>query len=190
MKLNLFFAGFYITFVTMELTLQDIKRIMLLEKHAGLEELVNEELVLNLSYPIKREIKLFSPAGDIEFRWVIKQSSKLSFKLTLHIMERENNTGLFRLDYCSDAKVHVNPVVANESVPSDVSCFAGVDIRGSHAHFSFPGYNELAWAVPIKGMSAFPDMFDGKQSSIEPIILTFAKYVNVVTHIICESPVL
>lgn len=174
----------------MELTLQDIKRFMLLEKHAGSEELVNEELVLNLSYPVKREVILFSPAGDVEFRWIITQSGKFSFKLTLHIMERENHTGLFRLDYCPDTKVHVNPVVVNDGVPSEVSCFAGADIRGNHAHFSYPGYNELAWAVPLKDLPVFPVGFDGKQSSIEQIILTFAKHVNIVTNIICELPVL
>lgn len=105
-------------------------------------------------------------------------------------MDKENNLGLLRLDYCSPSKLHTNPQEATDLVPKDIAKFAGLEIWGSHVHFPVPGDKELAWAIPLVELTGFPESFDGNQSHLPSIINCFAQFINVSTSIVFESPVL
>ena len=168
----------------------DISQLLLMEKIVDNNVLTNGEFIINLDFPVQKDIRVFSGMGDYEFRWYIRQSSKVACKITLHIMEKDNLIGLIRVDYCSDLKIHLNPASVNDSVPESFKRFAGQEIRGNHVHLSVPGYQELGWAIPITEYPIFPATFDGTQSSLSSILDSFAKHVRVSTRIIFESPVL
>ena len=175
----------------MELKYEDIQRLLSVEKSVDANALQNDALVLSLDFPVQKEIRLFSAMGDVEFRWVINQSSKVSFKITLFVMEKENNLGLLRLDYVPVSKFHLNPSLGkDESLPDFLLKHAGEEIRGNHVHYAIPGYKDLSWAVPLPEVPTFPETFDGQQSSLPDIVNSFARHINVSTQICYETPVL
>lgn len=174
----------------MELKYDDIQRLLAMEKCVDTSMLCNNVLTLSLDFPVQQEIRLYSLMGDVEFRWVINQSSKVSFKITLFVMERENNLGLLRLDYVPTSKFHRNPQVGEGVVPDFLVQYAGQEIKGNHVHFSVPGYKELSWAMPISSVQEFPDLFDGNQQSLQGIVDSFAQRINLSTIIFYETPVL
>ena len=96
-------------YLYMELKYDDIQQLIAIEKCVDESILSDGVLTLSMDFPVQKEIRLFSLIGDVEFRWVINQSSKVSFKVTLFVMERENNLGLLRVDYVPDSKIHYNP---------------------------------------------------------------------------------
>ena len=174
----------------MELKYDDIQQLLAMEKCVETSMLCNNVLTLSLDLPLKQEIRLYSLMGDIEFRWVINQSSKVSFKITLFVMERENSLGLLRLDYVPISKIHLNPQVGEGVVPDYLIQYAGQEIKGNHIHFSIPGYKELSWAMPLSDVQEFPGTFDGNQQSLQNIVDSFARRINLSTKILYETPVL
>lgn len=174
----------------MELNYEDIQRLLATEKCVEANMLHNNALTLSLDFPVQKEIRLFSAMGDVEFRWVINQSSKVLFKISLFVMEKENNLGLLRLDYVPSSSFHTNPQIGGGPVSDTLIEYAGKEIRGSHAHFAVPGYKELIWAIPLSIIEDVPDLFDGHQNSLPGIIGSFAKRVNISTQIRYEIPVL
>lgn len=174
----------------MELKYEDIQRLLSIEKNIEDNALQNNALTLSLGFPVKKEIRLLSAMGDVEFRWVINQSSKVSFKITLFVMERENTLGLLRLDYAPVTKIHLNPQKGEGFVPDFLLEYAGKEIRGSHVHYAVPGYKERLWAIPLSEVHAFPETFDGRQSSLPDIVNSFARHINISTQICYEIPVL
>lgn len=174
----------------MELKYEDIQQLLTVEKCVDSNMLQNNALVLSLAFPVKQEIRLISAMGDIEFRWVINQSSKVSFKITLFVMEKENNLGLLRLDYVPVSTFHINPNAEEGSIPDYLKEYAGQEIRGSHVHFAVPGFKELSWAMPLSDVQDFPKAFDGQQFSISEIVSSFARRINLSTQICYETPVI
>ena len=174
----------------MELKYDDIQQLIAIEKSVDESMLSDGVLTLSLDFPVQKEIRLFSLNGDVEFRWVINQSSKISFKVTLFVMEKENNLGLLRVDYVPASKIHYNPQVGDAIVPDFLTQYAGQEIRGNHVHFAVPGYKELIWAMPLSETQAFPKVFDGKQPSLGDIVDSFANRINLSTKIIYEIPVI
>ena len=173
----------------MELNYEEIQQLLTVEKCVDANMLHNNALTLPLDFPVRKEIRLFSAVGDIEFRWVINQSSKVSFKITLFVMEKDNNLGLLRLDYASIFKIHRNPHT-EDGIPEYLKEYVGKEIRGSHVHFAVPGYKELIWAIPLSEVQDFPESFDGLQSSLPTIVDSFAKRINITTQICFETPVI
>ena len=101
----------------MELKYEDIQRLLAIEKCVDASMLQNNMFTLPLTFPVQQEIHLFSAMGDVEFRWIIDQSRKVSFKITLFVMEKENNLGLLRLDYVPISKFHKNPDSIEGNIP-------------------------------------------------------------------------
>lgn len=174
----------------MELKYDDIQQLIAIEKCVDESILSDGVLTLSMDFPVQKEIRLFSLIGDVEFRWVINQSSKVSFKVTLFVMERENNLGLLRVDYVPDSKIHYNPQIGETVVPEYLTKYAGQEIRGNHIHFAVPGYKDLIWAMPLSDAQIFPEMFKGDQPSLCSIIDSFANKINLSTKIIYEVPVI
>ena len=77
-----------------------------------------------------------------------------------------------------------------EPVPDFLKDYIGQEIRGSHVHFAVPGYKELSWAIPLSEVPDFPKAFDGQQGSITSIVGSFAKRINLSTHICYVTPVI
>lgn len=174
----------------MELKYEDIQRLLTVEKCVDANILHNNALTLSLDFPVQKEIRLFSAMGDTEFRWVINQSGRVSFKITLFVMEKDNNLGILRLDYVPHSKFHLNPLIGEEIIPDFLKEYAGKEIRGNHVHFAVPGCKELIWAIPLSRVHNFPETFDGQQCSLPDIVDSFAKHINISTQIRYETPVL
>lgn len=86
--------------------------------------------------------------GAYVFQWVMRQSSKDSLKMSLHLMDGDSKDGVFRVDYNSS---HLNPMDRRPDLPEVFIPYIGkhFKINEHHVHYQVEGYRSLAWALPI-----------------------------------------
>lgn len=148
---------------------------------------LQERVVLNYSFPMR--LRLFMEAignQELKFLFQIDQSAKNTLKLSLHYMVKENNVGIFRVDYNG---THKNPNEITEFVPEDFVSYAGKIIYSSHVHYFIEGEG-LNWAKPIVDTD-----FEIKDVKVVPAdivkaISAFLKYAEVKTNVIINQTLL
>lgn len=138
---------------------------------------------------LRENITLRSLDDEFLFLWTINRSTKDSFKLSLHVLERDSHVGIFRVDYVSEDSIHPNPSIATKDVPQELKPFAGKIISGPHAHFNVAGYKILQWAVPLTYTDFSVKSIVNAQNpmGIASAIQCFAKYINVTTPIVAHQ---
>lgn len=141
---------------------------------------------LDQKQPMAIELKL----TDVEtkkflFRLSIKQSSKIGYKITFHLMNSNGNIPLSRLDINGS---HFNPREITAKVPDFLKVHVGERILSSHLHYAVEGYDNLAWALSLKDVN--DSRLKDVESSSKTITTDIAKaltgyftYLNVLTKL-------
>jgi len=141
---------------------------------------IKNAILINYSFPLQRRFTLVATSdSDLRFLFQIDQSSKISIKLSLHCMMKDNNIGLYRVDYLG---THRNPMVYTDKVPEDFREFAGQIIQGSHVHYFIEGEG-LDWAKPIERTDVAIKEITQSPGEIVKAIEAFAKYIGIQTSI-------
>lgn len=136
--------------------------------------------MLDQVFPMKEKFELLSEEdADFSFVFEINQSSKQSFKLTLHHQEADASIGLLRIDYQGK---HQNPAVVTEKVPARFHPYVGwmFGYHEHHVHYFVEGYPTLAWALPLTDDS-FPVKALTSPQSVVDAVVHFARLINLKT---------
>jgi hypothetical protein len=167
----------------MNITIEQAKYLLELPKKVFKGDKLLLEMTIEQKFPFHERFELLSEKDDeFSFLWEIKQSTKNTLKISLHILENDSKIGLLRIDYNG---VHTNPHAINENVPKKFHTYVGKRFTQSHIHYYVPGYPPLAWAIPL-----IDDNFEIKtiehkdlNTNLKDIIILFAKTVNIETVI-------
>ena len=143
------------------------------------------KMTINQKYPFQERYELLSESdAEFSFLWEIKQSSKNSLRVNLHIQENDGKIGLLRVDYNSG---HINPETINEFVPEKFHQYAGKTFTTDehHIHYHVQGYKSLAWAIPLIDDDFEIKSIEEKDFNIKlrDVIIIFAKTANIETAI-------
>ena len=170
----------------------EIDRLLSLEKKVLRDdgELL-DVFTIDEGFPLKMRIDLGSEFDDeARFLLDIKQSGKVSFKMTLHFMENNCKVALSRIDYYGN---HQNPMEVLSSVPLKLCPYAGMLFQNeNHIHYHVDGYSPLAWAMPLSDTD-FPvkDIEMGNVSaSFAKAIIEFARMLNIKTRINVQTTII
>lgn len=140
--------------------------------------------ILNHRFPVDLRFDLCSIDDEnLTFMWNIKQSKKMSIRMSLHCQQDDSKIGLIRVDYNSG---HKNPEEAAEDLPSIFKPYIGkiFSMNESHVHFHVTGETQqMLWAIPIEDSEMPIKEFNASATDIENVILEFAKLINIVTEI-------
>jgi hypothetical protein len=141
------------------------------------------QITINQKYPFYERFELLSEKDDeFSFFWQIKQSSKNTLQISLHVQEDDSKTGLLRIDYNGG---HTNPQIINKYVPERFHMYAGKQLTESHVHYYVQGYQPLAWAIPLEKDDFAVKEISGNNfnTTLTEIIKLFAKTINIETVI-------
>ena len=149
-----------------------------------IDGVLQDSFVIDHNFPVDLRIELGAIDDDnITFLWTVKQSKKMSVRMSLHCQQEDSRIGLIRVDYNSG---HKNPEEASEDLPDILKPYIGkvFSMDESHVHFHVTGETQqMLWAIPIENSEMPVKTFDASPNDIENVIMEFAKLINVTTDI-------
>jgi len=168
---------------SMEITNEQADYLLNLPKKILTEKGLLSEMIINQRFPFLERLELSAEINDeFSFLWEIKQSSKNTLKISLHIQENDSKIGLLRIDYNGS---HKNPEYINEFVPEKFHKYKGKEFINSehHIHYYVQGYKSLAWAIPLIDDDFEIKTIKNPNHQFTDIIKLFAKKINLETII-------
>lgn len=170
----------------MKITNEQAEYLLTIPKKILEDEVLLEKKTIDQQFPFSARFELLSET-DVEFcfLWVINQSTKNRFHISLHYQENDSKIGLLRIDFNHG---HENPKSISEHVPEKFRPYVGkiFNYDEHHIHYHVQGYRSLVWAIPLT-----IDKFEIKEldngadlnATFANIIKLFAKTVNIKTEI-------
>lgn len=139
---------------------------------------------IDQDFPIDTRIELVAIDDDnLTFMWSVKQSKKMSIRMSLHCQQEDSHLGILRIDYNSG---HKNPDEAPDYLPEMFKPYIGKEftMNESHVHFHITGETQqMLWAIPIQDSEMPIKTFNASTNDIENVIIEFAKLINIKTKI-------
>ncbi|MBP9742060.1 MAG: hypothetical protein KBD37_01740 [Burkholderiales bacterium] len=132
------------------ISIEQYEYLLKLPKKVELKGNLEEEVSFNTEIPMKNSFKLISPEdSEFSFIYVINQSEKNHYKLSLFLMHDDEKIGLIRIDFNGQ---HLNPESITENLPDKFHRYAGKFFKYDepHIHYHIDGYKNLAWAIPLE----------------------------------------
>lgn len=87
-----------------------------------------EKKVLDIVDGFAETLTLMSENGKVFFKWTIRQSPKELIKLSLNVIDKDSNIGVFRVDYVAPNVRHQNPMEMTDDVPECLKPYCGIEI--------------------------------------------------------------
>lgn len=161
---------------------EGIELVNIGKKIARNGQLLDSESIYPNSVFSYRSLLKSTSKPELTFLLDAKQGLKNLKVLSLHIQHHESFVGLLRIDFFGQ---HRNPEKANENVPQFIKQFEGhwFDYHNHHIHFHVPGYNSLAWAIPLENDDFPIKQMDFNSDSILDAFIEFIKRINLETQI-------
>ena len=145
---------------------------------------LRDTIFLEQTFPMDVRLEICAiEDSNLTFLWSIKQSSKMSIRISLHCQQDDSHIGILRVDYNSG---HKNPEEAPKDLPKILKPYIGKEftINESHVHFHITGETQqMLWAIPIEVSDMPVKTFDATAEDIENVIIEFAKLINIQTNI-------
>jgi hypothetical protein len=140
-----------------------------------------DEVSISQQIPFKERYKMLSPENkDVTFLYIVEQSSKNLFKLSLYLMDADTRIGLLRVDYSGQ---HENHQTISEHLPAEFHPYVGkfFNYNEHHIHYYVQGYrNGLDWALPISE-TEFPIKEIKENKDILAAFISFNSLINLRT---------
>lgn len=147
-----------------------------------------DDVTINLKNDRIR-LELYSP-GDADWKFLLQIASnmKITFRINFHHLENSTKEGLLRIDFKSGQ--HKNPEDINSFVPEFLRPYAGAWLNESHIHFFVEGYQNLAWALPLREYDDFPIKRISTFPEFAKATRIFMEKINVVSNIPIQGALL
>lgn len=132
------------------LTTEQAQELIQLPKKVETNGKLEDSIIYGQPLPFQERYTLISPDElDFTFLYVVNQSAKNLFKLSLYLLDDDTRIGLLRVDFSGQ---HENPQVLTEAVPEIFHPYVGkfFNYNDHHIHYYVEGYRTtLDWAVPL-----------------------------------------
>jgi hypothetical protein len=162
-------------------TIAQVEAIMAQDKYIIVNGVEQHRYVINQAQGLSLRIDIRTVDRQTEMTWHIRQSSKNTLKMSLHVMGNGVALGLNRVDYHG---AHQNPQTAPDDLPTDILPYVGhfFPANESHEHRYYPDrHGTLKWAIPISASDCrIKDINDNNQNIAEAI-LSFAGHIRLKT---------
>jgi hypothetical protein len=142
---------------------------------------LEEKITLKKPSLINEIFTLIVPNDDeFKFSYIVNQSEKNIYKLSLFLMQDDTKIGLLRVDFNGG---HKNPDRANEHVPKDFLKYVGKRLKyqESHIHYNVAGYSPMSWAIPLSDDQFKIKKIDN-QNDVISAFLEFNTLINLKTE--------
>lgn len=162
------------------ISIEQCEYLLKLPKKVEIKGNLEEEITLQAAIPIKYSFTLIAPEdNEFSFLYVINQSEKNHFKLSLFLMHDDEKIGLTRIDFNGQ---HLNPEGITDNLPNKFHQYAGRFFKYDepHVHYHVEGYKNLAWAIPLEN-DPFKIKVLNNQNDIVDAFLEFNNLINLET---------
>lgn len=166
------------------LTTEDAIELIKMPKMILVDGHPQQQFIINQEFPIDIRIEMCAVDNEnLSFLWSIKQSKKMSIRMSLHCQQEDSHIGIIRVDYNSG---HKNPDEAPDNLPEIFIPYIGKEfsMNESHVHLHITDeVQQMLWAIPIQVSEMHIKTFDASSNDVESVIVEFAKLINVSTII-------
>lgn len=165
------------------LTIEEVDKIISAKKYIIAGNKMLSSFRIEQSSSLDLRITLQTECKGYMLIWRIVGGKKNHLKMSLHLQEQKDNTGLLRIDYRGS---HVNPQIAPENLPEKFVPYVGAffEATSSHVHYYVPGgRSSLEWAIPIADTDISCKKILSLHKDIGNAIESFCTYINIGTKI-------